>query len=117
MVTYDLLHEEQFGLAKALLDFAVITLKKYSSEHHRRVFIINRAQAYKWNGENALSLLAIEKEDWSACEQKFKLAVAVLKDDFAAASALMQRERNSEEINRSTENGPCSKNFVKRSNS
>jgi len=90
-ICYDLISRRQYILAATLLDFATETLKKHSSEDSRRVFIINRAQAHKWgvNGDACQAIL--KKEDWSACSDKFKIALAVLSDDFQLAVSLMKR--------------------------
>jgi hypothetical protein len=51
----------------------------------RRRFIINRAQAYKWVGEDETTRKIVNGADWSASSDKFKLGVAVLLDDFDQA--------------------------------
>jgi hypothetical protein len=49
---YALLKEGKYELAKILLDFAVITLKRHADSNARRVYVVNRAQAYKWSAMN-----------------------------------------------------------------
>jgi hypothetical protein len=43
-------------------------------------------------------LKIISDEDWTACENKFKLAVAVLKDEFEKAAAVMRKVGKSGEV-------------------
>lgn len=88
-ICFGLLQESQYGLAQNLLKFAVADLKNYSSEATRRIFIINYAQAYKWLGDTAGCLATLDREDWTACDDKFQIAIAVLRDDFDRALGLM----------------------------
>lgn len=89
--TYELLIEENYRLAKNLLDFACCTLKKWDSEGSRLVYVVNRALAYKFSGDNETCQSILESEDWSACGDNYQLCVAVLKDDFEKAKTLMLR--------------------------
>lgn len=89
--TYELLIEENYRLAKNLLDFACCTLKKWDSEGTRLVYVVNRALAYKFSGDNKTCQNILESEDWSACGDNYQLCVAVLKDDFEKAKTLMLR--------------------------
>ena len=90
-LTYGLLSEKSYSLAKTLLDFALLTLKKHESEHSRLVFLVNRAQAYKWGGEPQVALKIMEDTDWSATSSTFRLAHAVLTDNFHLAASLMEQ--------------------------
>jgi hypothetical protein len=90
-VAYDLLGRREYALASILLDFACEILKNYSDEWHRLVFIVNRGQAYKWGGEPARCLEVLAGEDWSAKGDDFRLAVAVLHDDWKAAADAVRR--------------------------
>ena len=91
-ICYDLLVEERFRLACILLDFAV-DMKKFSSEQRKRTFIVNRAQAYKWTGDFEIAKKIITNEDWSAASDDFKLAEAVILDDYDRAYTLMKKNR------------------------
>lgn len=88
---YDLLREEKNKMAITLLDFATSVLKKCFDEEQRRISIINRAQAYKWIGNAQKAREIVESEDWSATSVEFKLAEAVLLDDFANAASFMKK--------------------------
>ena len=85
----ELIREKQYSLAKSLLEFAFDTVKKFHSEEYRRMLIINRSQAYKWSGEQQRALDILTLEDWSACDDRFKLAVRVIGGDFDGAAVLM----------------------------
>ena len=88
---FELLHEEKYDLAKSILDFSTSTLKQYFDEKTRRIFIVNRAQAYKWSGDEKKALEIMAEEDWSAVSDVFKLADAVIKNEYSRAAELMRR--------------------------
>ncbi len=86
----DLIAENEYRLAATLLDFACVTIKRYHSESARLIFVINRAQAYKWLNEQRRCEELLAEEDWSACESKFILAGQVLRDEFDNACSTMK---------------------------
>jgi hypothetical protein len=90
-ISYDLLLKEQYKLACVILDFATDTLKKHSTESSKRTLIINKAQAYKWVGDDEKAKKIVNSTDWSASSDKYKLAVAVLLDDFNTADDLVRK--------------------------
>jgi len=87
----DLMNDNRNGLAAKLLDFATGVLKTWDSEVSRLTFVVNRAQAYKWSGQNAVCQKILTNEDWSAVDDKFLLGVAVLRDDVDNAVKLMKK--------------------------
>jgi len=89
-ICYDLLESEKFNLACTMLDFATKIPKRYIDDNYRRMFIVNRAQAYKWIGDENTAKKIISSEDWSATNASFRLAKAVILDDFAEADNLMR---------------------------
>jgi hypothetical protein len=90
-VGYELLEEGRYRLARCLLDFSTETLKKHAKEEHRLSMIINRAQAYKWSGDDTTARKIISDVDWSATALKFQMAQAVLLDDFKQAIEVMTK--------------------------
>jgi hypothetical protein len=97
-ISYDLLTDGKYDLAKALLDFATDVLKRHSSTEMRMRFVVNRAQAYKWSGNEDRVRAILENEDFSALNDVFKLANSVLRDDFPGSMALIRRIGRSERI-------------------
>jgi hypothetical protein len=89
-VGYEPLYEEKYGLAKVIFDFACSTLKKHSNAGRRRILVVNRALAYKWSGDEKKSKDIVTTEDWSDTSDTFKLAEAVLLDDFPKALKIMK---------------------------
>ena len=78
------------------------TLKKHSSDRQRYVMVINRALAYKWCGEDKIAKSIIYQEDWSASMAKFRLAEAIIHDNFDEAYKIMfEIGVNQNEVNKS----------------
>ena len=72
-----------------ILHFATNTLKNTSSDNIRRINLINLCIAHKFSGDEKSCNSVLDSEDWTACGPQFRLAVAVLKDDFKNAVAIM----------------------------
>jgi hypothetical protein len=87
---YELLKERKFCLAQTLLDFACSPAMKHADEKHRLIFLVNRAQAYKWDGRSQKALEIVASQDWTATAPVFQLAASVLKDEFAKAINIME---------------------------
>jgi len=90
-ISYELIVEKRFDLARKLLDFSQHTIKKYASEQNELILLVNQAQAYKLLGNNVMTRKIVQSKDWSAKNDEFKLAEAVLLDDFMTAVAIMKR--------------------------
>jgi hypothetical protein len=82
---YDLLYEKRYRLARILADFGVATFKTWGSDYFRRALIVNRAQAYIWDGQNEEGQRVLAAEDWSAANDEFQVCIAALRQDFPAA--------------------------------
>ena len=91
LICIDLLSEGHYRLARELLNFAVHVLKTWSSDANRRIFLLNLAQAEKWLGDDTSCRKILDEEDWSAVEEKFSLAVAVLEGRYNDAIRWMKR--------------------------
>lgn len=110
--TFELLIEENYKLAKNLLDFACCTLKKWGSEGSRLVYVVNRAIAYKFSGDEEKCLSILDDEDWSACGDNYNLCVAVLRGDFELAKLIMHRIGSSGSVTEvDYAEWPCFKEF------
>lgn len=90
-LTYDLIDQSRYSLAICLLDFAFEGIKKFSDEASKLTLLINRAQAYKWKGEEKRCKEILNQVDWSAKSDNFKLAHAVLSDKFGEAQTIMKQ--------------------------
>jgi len=109
---YELLIEEHYKLAKNLLDFACCTLKKWSTEGDRLVYVVNRSLAYKFSGDDKKCQEILSSQDWSACGDNYNLCVAVLSDEYEKAKKLMIRIGDSGSISEPDYiEWPCFKEF------
>jgi hypothetical protein len=87
---YELIERRDFDIAITLLKFAV-DLPGRSSEASKLTFVINLAQAYKWHGKVDECERVLANKDWTAVGNNFKLAEAVLRDDWERAIQTMYR--------------------------
>jgi hypothetical protein len=90
-LTYDLIVNKRYDLAISLLEFFTEPVFKHSKDSNKRIMIINLAQAHKWTGNEEMCTKTLNREDWSAAEDRFKLAVAVLRNDFDQVYNLVQK--------------------------
>lgn len=97
-ISFELVHNEQFDLAKELYDFADKYIRKYSKQDLEYRILLNRAQTYKWMGDNEKCIQIINSKDWSACGEIFKLASSVLKDDYPNACKSMKAIGNNDTV-------------------
>lgn len=89
-ITYDLLIDNKYTLAIIIADFATDVIRKFSSEQFRKFIIINKAIAYKMLKNEKQCKIIIEREDWSIGNE-FKLAKAILEDNFNEAVKIMTK--------------------------
>lgn len=98
-IIYDQIVRNENKLAIELSEFATHKVIKHHNQDTKLTCIINKAQAYKWNGNNEKCDEIISDIDWSACSDKFKLVSFALTNDFDKAAAAMQKiGSNDEEI-------------------
>ena len=90
-VIYKLLRSKDYELAIKLSEFATSILKKHSSQEFKLIFEVNKAQSYKWAGKEENCIKMMKGMDWSAMSDKFKLAKAVLLDDYKEVYKLMKK--------------------------
>lgn len=98
LLCLDLMTQGRNGLARRLLDFATCVLKRWSTEINRLLFVVNRAQAHKWQNDEEACQKILREEDWSAVGDKLSLGVAVLRGDFASAVELMRKTANTPDM-------------------
>jgi len=99
-VIYDLLVEGRYRLARVLSDFGTETLKKHAKEESLLILVLNRAQAYKWSGDEETARKIVNAEDWGAKALRFKMVQSVLLDDFKAAIDIMKQIGADGDINK-----------------
>lgn len=89
--TFELLVSHKYKLALKISDFACLELKIHSSERLKLMLIVNRSLAYKWSGDEKSARHSMKGVDWSAKSDEFKLANALILDDWSSASLFMGR--------------------------
>jgi len=89
-ITYRLIDRGEYELAIKLLDFFTGKPMKHANDTSRRMLIVNKAQAYKWIKDEKRCLEILALEDWTACDDRFKIGISVLRDDFESAYNLMK---------------------------
>jgi hypothetical protein len=83
-----LINRKMTGIAHSLSKFAV-GLPTHGSESSRLIFLVNFALCQKFGSDPKQAIETMKKQDWSACDDNFKLADALIKDDFKTAAAIM----------------------------
>lgn len=89
--SYELIEGGRYPLAIRLLDFACDEMKSHANEFTKIALIVNRAQAYKWSGDQERCKKIMKAVDWSAKSDEFRLADAVLREDWPGAAKLVSR--------------------------
>lgn len=95
-ISFELIQNGQYELAKEIYDFADKYIKKFSNNDLHYRIILNRAQIYKWLDKNEKCIEIINSVDWSATGDLFKLSSSVLKDEFEKSFDLMRKIGNNE---------------------
>jgi hypothetical protein len=92
IVCLELISRGRFELARDLLEFALNTLlRSHSSASRRWKLIVNLAQSYKWGGNEDKCREIIQSHDWSPLGYMFRLAAAVLLEDYEKAIEFMRK--------------------------
>ena len=87
---YDLLDENRYRLARTLADFGASAFKKWGSDYFRRALVVNRTQAYLWDGKRDEALRILDAEDWSAANDEFQVCVASLRKNVSEVIRFMR---------------------------
>jgi hypothetical protein len=89
-VTYEALQREEWAWAETAGEFAV-GQKAAASEQNRLIATVNLAIARKYAGKHSAVDALLSARDWSATSSEFRLAIAVLTDQYDSAAAIMER--------------------------
>lgn len=89
-ITFELIQNKQYDLAKVMFEFEDKYIKHYSSQDTELRILLNRAQTYKWLGNKEKCKEIIESKDWSACGEIFKMTSCVLTDKYDLAAESMR---------------------------
>lgn len=98
-ICFDLLSSGQFSLVDILLEFAC-NQKQHHNEALKNVFVVNQALSQYLQGKKENAKNIIEKKDWSASSDDFKLAHLVLIEKFEDSYELMMKIGDDGEIDK-----------------
>lgn len=88
---FDCLEQKRWALASELGDFALSTpMRRDVQEIDLRVRVVNMAIGLKFSGKVIEAQRLLESFDWTASYRDFKLAIAVLAENFDEAVELME---------------------------
>lgn len=88
---YSLIQNQEYAIVINVLEFFTQDSMPHCDDSTKRTLLINLAQAYKWNENEAECAQLLDKHDWTASQDKYVLAVAVLKEDWDRVYKLMRR--------------------------
>ena len=89
-VLFDLVRDKRWNTANAIAKFTLTApMKEGISDMDLRIRTINTAIATKFSGDEDGCKATLKSLDWTAALRDFRLAIAVLSDDFHAAAELM----------------------------
>jgi hypothetical protein len=116
-ICFGLIEKGEYDLSIRLLDYFTQDNIKHSNDVNKRMLIINRAQAYKWANDHSSCVRILEDIDWSACGDNFKIAIAVLTENYEEAYSLMRKLKNDERFLKTFyKDWPLFKEFRKQDN-
>jgi hypothetical protein len=87
-ICFDLLSNKTYELADILLGFG-INQKKHFNDALKNVFYLNGALSKYLQNKKTESQKILDKKDWSACSDDFKLAFEILTEDYKSAYSTM----------------------------
>jgi hypothetical protein len=77
-ICFDLIKRKRYKLAKDVLEWETSKQPRAVPDSIHRMSVINLANCYKKLGEENLCSATLAKEDWSACDDSFKISIASL---------------------------------------
>ena len=99
-VCFHLINTNSFELADILLDFGC-NQKRHFNDSLKNVFIVNGSLSKYLQGKKEEAKQILDKKDWSASSDDFKLAYAVLTDDYEIAYEMMLKIGDNGDVDKS----------------
>lgn len=94
---FDLIVDERYDVAIELSNFALD--KQFQHNNKDRMYLVlNRAQAYKWKGDEKKCQDLLAEEDFSACSSELKCPKYALEDNLDKVCEMMRSCGNNNEI-------------------
>jgi hypothetical protein len=96
-ICFDLISANAFYLADILLTFSC-EQKQHFNDSLKNVFIINGALSKYLQNKKEEAKTILNRKDWSASSEDFKLAYEVLTDNYESAYAIMRKIGNNGDV-------------------
>lgn len=98
----DLLINNDYLLANLILNFALNepAISQKMSGKTKLMVTLNKVQTLKWEGRNKEAIHLLKSTDWNILSDEFKLANAVLIDDFNEVCKIMLKIGDNDKISR-----------------
>jgi hypothetical protein len=93
--TFELLKVGGFKIAGTMLKFG-LSLRRQSDDQSGKIMVVNLAIATKLAGDTDGAMGILEKEDWSASSNKFRICVAAVRGDIEEVVRLMPTVDNND---------------------
>lgn len=87
-ICFDLIYNGYYDIAKVLLKFGTEEIKKNGNDEMRKTLVINKALAYYLDNDKKTANKILDSEDFSLGNE-FKLAIAVLKENYEESKKWM----------------------------
>src|SRR5690606_23631519 len=87
-ISFDLINNGYYDIAKILLKFGTEEVPKNGNQEMRKTLVINKALAYYLDNDKVTANKILDAEDFSLGNE-FKLAVFVLKENYEEAKKMM----------------------------
>ena len=100
--TINLIENQDYDIAIRVLEFFTSKDAKHDDESMKRVHVINLAQSYKWSNRPDDCKMLLDSYDWSGWEDKFRLALFVLNDNWDESFACMRRLAHNAKFSKSS---------------
>lgn len=97
-IIYDLLKNHKYELSIIMSEFATRPYVKDFNKTHEFVKCINKALGYYLSGNKEECKSIIAKIDWSASSLRYKLACAVLNEDYNEACEIIKEIGNNQDM-------------------
>jgi hypothetical protein len=97
-VTLELIKEDRFDEAIDILKFIRAVTKPQRGDETDILLNVNLAQCHKWKGDNKQLTYWMNKVRWKNLSTKFRMAEALLKDEYQRAAKLMMALDDEDEV-------------------
>jgi hypothetical protein len=96
--SYRLITQKNYKLAAKMLKFGLTDMKKHGTEATRKMMVVNYANAEKLGGNVDVAREILDREDWSASTDRYRICVAAVKDEIETVISLMPRVVETKEM-------------------